>query len=396
VALALVVTPATLAQQSRPIESRTMVPRDPAEVVLSIEQRVPSCFRCLEFHLEVQGPRTVRFQCLSGCAVPGTQEGKIDEFDFVGLLRVLDEADFFTLPRTVGECVSCPILTVAYRDRGRMQVVVDAGGGNAPSGLRALQRRILTLTNAFNMFKSPTAANYRALLDAGWSPGATVGAGSDDTLLNTAIRGGDPDAVRLLLDRGATITPRVLDDTAESSPKILDLVWKASKAAPESPIAARLLTRAAAAGHGDLVSDLLGRGVPVDTLEPDSGLTPLLSAADLGSTSVVVHLLGKGANVSFKDRSGNNVLWHAAGNDSVLVSMLVKRGLPVDGPNVEGRTPLMHAAESCAANNVRALLEAGADSRLKDKAGKTAFDLIPNDHGPKSDLCLATKSLLGK
>ena len=46
------------------------------------------------------------------------------------------------------------------------------------------------------------------------------------------------------------------------------------------------------------------------------------------------------------------------------------------------RDDATHArGESCAANNVRALLEAGADSRLKDKNGRTAFDLIPVDNG---------------
>jgi ankyrin repeat protein len=156
--------------------------------------------------------------------------------------------------------------------------------------------------------------------------------------------------------------------------------------------------RAASGGHDDIVAWLIGRGVPIDALDPETRLTALLSAAAFGATGTVDQLLAKGASPQLKDASGGNALWYAAETDSTpsIVSLMLKRGLPVDGANLDGRTPLMHAAESCAGGNVRLLLEAGADARLKDRQGRTAFDFTPAGHGFRTSQCQVVKGLLGK
>src|ERR1041385_4812727 len=68
------------------------------------------------------------------------------------------------------------------------------------------------------------------------------------------------------------------------------------------------LLNAARKGQAERVTELLGKGAPVDSTDKN-GRTPLMLAARHGHADVVKLLLAKGAHVDIRDRQG----WTAYG-----------------------------------------------------------------------------------
>ena len=121
-------------------------------------------------------------------------------------------------------------------------------------------------------------ARLTARLDAGQS---SVHDDAETSLLGFAALGGSVDAVRLLLDRGA--------DPDDGS-----------------------LRAAAGAGHGEVVSLLLGAGARIDGRDADTGRTALHAAVaagpDGGRLDVVRRLLAAGADVEVTTSDGASAL----------------------------------------------------------------------------------------
>lgn len=115
-----------------------------------------------------------------------------------------------------------------------------------------------------------------------------------------------------------------------------------------------------------------GRGLQGE--DPESGLTPLALAAEMGQTEVVRILL---ENEVDPNCGGSVTPLEAAvleGNPEI-VDLLVQAGADVNRPVEEGFTPLMSAVTMGNARIARQLLEAGAKTRLKNSDGDTAMDL---------------------
>ncbi len=62
-----------------------------------------------------------------------------------------------------------------------------------------------------------------------------------------------------------------------------------------------------------------------------------------------------------------------------LVALLLDKGAAIDARDDRGRTPLMIAAGLGHDEVVDLLLRRGADRVLRDKGGRSAADLAPND-----------------
>lgn len=152
--------------------------------------------------------------------------------------------------------------------------------------------------------------------------GANVNArGSDDgqtALMNAVTRGFD-DVVEALLAAGADVKAR---DTRGNSAFGLAV------------FGARL----------EIADLLLAKGGDPNEADPSTGITPLLGAASMGGEETIRWLVAKGAKV-------NKVTQLEYG----------------------GTTALTTAARVGNAENVRVLLELGADPRLKMKSGATAL-----------------------
>ena len=148
--------------------------------------------------------------------------------------------------------------------------------------------------------------------------------------------------VGLLLENGADIEQRILDD---STP----------------------LSLAAAKGHTAVLEALLEKGVEVNTSDA-------LTRAIKGGHETVTHLLlGRGVRIDAMGWKNVEPLHHAAYVAHVgAVRLLLERGANIESRTLRGHTPLHYAVRWShrKAIIVPQLLEAGADVRTRNNEGK--------------------------
>ncbi|PCH34344.1 ankyrin [Wolfiporia cocos MD-104 SS10] len=114
----------------------------------------------------------------------------------------------------------------------------------------------------------------------------------------------------------------------------------------------------------------------------------LLAAARSDNEELLLEVFEEGKfDINYKDGLGNTALHYAAshGNLTVLEHILSHEDCDVDPINrLERATPLHLALriqdEELRENVAESLLDAGADTKIKDKNGQTALDLLrPED-----------------
>lgn len=130
---------------------------------------------------------------------------------------------------------------------------------------------------------------------------------------------------------------------------------------------------------------LIAHGAKLDATD-NHGRTPLHDASLWNFSDVARILLEAGAEVNCADESGKTPLHLAAmgqGDDSAAcLKLLLAAGADPNARDAEGNTPLHEAAGVSSSEGwvnrdaVRVLEEAGADSTLKNKDGKTPQELI--------------------
>ena len=128
----------------------------------------------------------------------------------------------------------------------------------------------------------------------------------------------------------------------------------------------------------EIVSVLLRAGANVNDKD-FSGMTPLMLAA----VNNIPALLSAGARANDKTPDGwTPLMWaivnvsKAGVNPDPVIASLLKAGANLNEKNKGGLTPLMLAANCGNPEAITALLRAGADGKLKDNSGKTAFDYV--------------------
>ena len=120
------------------------------------------------------------------------------------------------------------------------------------------------------------------------------------------------------------------------------------------------------------------------TLKIDSanpvGETPLMMAALHGRLDWTRRLLAQGAKVQ---RPGWSPLHYAAAGPSTeVVALLLSQGAEVNARAPNGNTPLMMAARYGAEDNVKLLLQRGADKRLLNDLNQSAADMARTAERP--------------
>lgn len=193
------------------------------------------------------------------------------------------------------------------------------------------------------VFKTSNVAIIEALYRAGAYLNLTNH--NRRTPLHNAIQRGWSGAVITLINNGAEINAR---DRLGNTPLFL----------------------AVQAGSTAQSRMLMQKGANVNALN-NFGETPLFDALTTNKQAIARFLLKKGASIKIKNKKGATVLHRAAGfkqNGTVIV-WLVKKKVPVHIRQKDGTTALHHAARIGSLDNVRALLRAGADVNVVNKAG---------------------------
>jgi ankyrin repeat protein len=219
-----------------------------------------------------------------------------------------------------------------------------------------------------------SVGELRLALEAGLDPASTTAGGT--TLLMAAAL--DAGKTHLLLARGAdpkargrgradalTIAASHLG-AADSIGALLD-----AGAEPQPPDDVRVrrtaLVAASMAGDVDSVRLLLQHGAP------PAG-EALSEAITFGHADVVRLLVDAGADVQGVDSSGINLLhWAAITNRAAVIPILARARVPINALDDAGFTPLMYAAtiDQGDQETLAALLEAGADPKIRNDAGRT-------------------------
>jgi ankyrin repeat protein len=148
---------------------------------------------------------------------------------------------------------------------------------------------------------------------------------------------------------------------------------------------------AAASGVNDtaLVKFLLEKGGKA-VLAPPGGPMALINAAFYGNVELVKLLLAQGVDVNSTSPAETTrvkngpigigsltpLIISAASGDTEVVRILLQAGARVDAQDVRGMTPLMLALATDHPNRdiVKLLIDKGADTKIKSKAGESALD----------------------
>ncbi|KAJ5346977.1 uncharacterized protein N7506_000230 [Penicillium brevicompactum] len=230
---------------------------------------------------------------------------------------------------------------------------------------------------------------------------------SEETPLLQAISRGAIKQAQVLLDCGASITPRdangetVLHLAASSRSWCPNLMSRlvgngadvncAGGEDGETPIFCAIRNSHDRKGI-ECVQMLIFLGADIH-FRNSYGLTPLSLAAQMGSVELTKLLLERGGSANSEDLYGKCPLHYAAeayfGIIHKVVALLIQNGANVNSRDNSGHTPLHSVvAKEGAWEAVAELLTAGADRYAMSNDGKLPHDLVPD--GPWAE----TKRLL--
>jgi ankyrin repeat protein len=220
--------------------------------------------------------------------------------------------------------------------------------------------------------------------------GIDINAGDaiNTTALMRAVRGGHLGVIRVLLDRGASLSPQnTLGRTALTVALIRSRRWEGyyNPPAPDPKPLEMLLAAGARYGLREAVmlNDVaLARARLDEGADPDTGEGtyegPLLKiAAELGHLDIVNLLLDRGAHIEATDDLGRRPLLSAARyGRTAVVRQLLDRGADLNGGDWSDQTALSEAATEGHQDIIDLLLSRGAERGLLDAVALDDEDLV--------------------
>lgn len=230
---------------------------------------------------------------------------------------------------------------------------------------------------------------------AGRGANMNVKRSDGQTLLHVAAENGRTDCVKWLIEHGASVNARAndgstplhlaarmgRDDVVEC---LLDFQADPNMRNRRGniPLHAALLETDSRTEVGREDTGKLLIWLRTDlTLRNNDGETALNATATRYG-ALLESMLDKGADPFTRDKNGDTPLHHIVQNKEnemsrrvqSLAGLLIARGVPINSRNLAGETPLHRAADMGNTRVVDFLLSSGADPRLRDNRGRTAFE----------------------
>lgn len=117
-------------------------------------------------------------------------------------------------------------------------------------------------------------------------------------------------------------------------------------------------------------------------VKDEYGRTPLINAAFYNNTELIDWLVSHGANLNAADNIGFTALHFAAQEaNTESLKLLVESGANLNQKDIHGNTPAWVSVMNWKAgknfDNLKKLENSGADLSLKNNAGKSADEIIP-------------------
>ncbi len=213
------------------------------------------------------------------------------------------------------------------------------------------------------------AKRLRLVLAAG-SPLPSHPAVANSLLCDTAATG-DPDRLRVLLDRG--ISAKGHWDPARALELHRALMEKLAALPPIDPDDPELLSEEDRSSMAQFRAEFEEKMCAREISAPSSYEIPLFQAAESGSAECVRLLLEAGADPHVRDNSNETAMYSAT--STAVVQELIKAGLALEDANEYGWSPLDDAVcdGEAALPRIRALIEAGANVNATHDRGYTVF-----------------------
>jgi len=371
---------------------------------------------CPSYRVEIHGDGKVLYEGQGFVAVMGSHRGSIPKESVVELVNAFHDADYYSLQgEYVWGATDLPTYETSIEIDGRLKKVKDYAGWQIgmPLAVSKLESEIDRLADTDRWtrgnqntakslseekwdFKTPEAAETLARVAQSENAdavrnlvaaGVPLDANSKDTaiaLFQAASRG-DVTMLNALLEAGAGKDPNAINAalvTAASGGRAEAVRWLIDRgASPNSTdySGKTLLMAAAASGVPAVVEQALSFNPDVNARDAQ-GRTALMEAVgqlhygaereEVNRAEVVRLLADHGADPNLQDEKQNTALIEC-GWDADAALMLIKRGANVNAQNNDGITPLIDTPVEDVA---RVLIENGADLSLRDKQGKTALE----------------------
>jgi uncharacterized protein len=250
--------------------------------------------------------------------------------------------------------------------------------------------------------------------------GVRVVAAPSDSPLVDAVKRGDRQAVRALIQKAVDVNAATADGSSalfwaverDDRDMVRLLLRAGASANTVNRYGVQPISLAAVNGSAPLIEMLLEAGADPNAVLPE-GETTLMTASRAGNPDAVQLLLSRKADVNARDasRGQNALMWAAARNNADAVRVLVRGGAEVNAktnravsmsggrmsesgntfsaPAPTGFTPLLFAVRAGAIQAVDALLQNGANVNDTLSNGESALVVaVANAHWQLADFLL--------